>query len=112
MHNGAFKNLRDAVSFYATRATDPMRWYKSGVKFDDVPEKYRHQVNINSIPYNRRQGDEPALTDEDVDAIVAFLGTLTDAAYRNSMQRKGKRNESPPNALKESRESVGRMSAD
>ena len=82
MHNGVFKNLRDAVSFYATRATDPMRWYKSGVKFDDVPEKYRHQVNINSIPYNRRQGDEPALTDEDVDAIVAFLGTLTDAAYQ------------------------------
>ncbi len=89
-----------------------MRWYKSGVKFDDVPEKYRHQVNINSIPYNRRPGDEPALTDEDVDAIVAFLGTLTDAAYRNSMHREGKRKESPPNALKESRESVGRVSAD
>jgi len=42
-----------------------------------------HQVNVNSIPYNRRQGDEPALTDADVDAIVAFLGTLTDAAYRH-----------------------------
>ena len=87
MHNGAFKKLRDAVSFYATRATDPMRWYKSGVKFDDVPEKYRHQVNVNSIPYNRRQGDEPALTDADVDAIVAFLGTLTDADYRHLVRR-------------------------
>ena len=85
MHNGMFKKLRDAVSFYATRATNPMRWYRSGVKFDDVPEKYRHQVNVNSIPYNRRQGDEPALTDADVDAIVAFLGTLTDAAYRHSV---------------------------
>ena len=84
MHNGAFKKLRDAVAFYATRATDPMHWYKSGVKFDDVPEKFRHQVNVNSVPYNRRQGDEPALTDADVDAIVAFLGTLTDAAYRNA----------------------------
>ena len=50
MHNGAFKKLRDVVSFYATRATSPLRWYKSGVKFDDVPEKYRDQVNVNSIP--------------------------------------------------------------
>jgi cytochrome c peroxidase len=82
MHNGVFKNLRDAVAFYATRATNPMRWYESGAKFDDVPPKYRHQVNVNSIPYNRRKGDDPALTDADVDAIVAFLGTLTDAAYR------------------------------
>ena len=84
MHNGVFKNLREAVAFYATRATDPMHWYKSGVKFDDVPPKYRHQVNVNSIPYNRRKGDVPALTDADIDAIVAFLETLTDAAYLKS----------------------------
>jgi cytochrome c peroxidase len=96
MHNGVFKTLRDAVSFYATRATDPMRWYKSGVKFDDVPQKYRDQVNINSIPYNRRQGDEPALTDADVDAIVAFLGTLTDAAYRHSVHQSGVSNSLVP----------------
>ena len=37
MHNGAFTNLRDVVAFYATRATAPRRWYRSGVKFDDVP---------------------------------------------------------------------------
>ena len=85
MHNGVFKKLRDPVSYYATRATNPMLWYKSGVKFDDVPEKYRHQVNVNAIPYNRRQGDEPALTDADVDALVAFLRTLTDAVYRGGM---------------------------
>src|SRR5262249_45448653 len=54
MHNGAFTTLREAVSFYATRATDPMRWYKSKIKFDDVPTKLREQMNINSIPYNRR----------------------------------------------------------
>jgi cytochrome c peroxidase len=82
MHNGVFKRLRDVVAFYATRATNPMRWYESGVKFEDVPPRYRGQVNVNAIPYNRRAGDDPALTDADVDAIVAFLGTLTDAAYR------------------------------
>jgi cytochrome c peroxidase len=83
MHNGVFTSLRDAVAFYATRATDPMRWYESRVKFEDVPPKYRRQVNVNSIPYNRRNGDEPALAEADVDAIVAFLLTLTDAAYRD-----------------------------
>jgi cytochrome c peroxidase len=79
MHNGVFTNLRDVVAFYATRATDPKRWYKSGVKFDDVPAKYRGQVNVASIPYNRREGDVPALDDREIDAIVAFLQTLTDA---------------------------------
>ncbi|HVR64536.1 MAG TPA: cytochrome c peroxidase [Polyangia bacterium] len=82
MHNGVFTSLRDVVAFYATRATDPMRWYKSGVKFDDVPAKFRGQVNVASIPYNRREGDAPALNDREIDAIVAFLETLTDERYR------------------------------
>jgi cytochrome c peroxidase len=82
MHNGAFTSLRDVVAFYATRATDPARWYKHKVKFDDVPSKFRGQVNVNSIPYNRRPGDAPALNDLEIDAIVAFLRTLTDAEFR------------------------------
>jgi cytochrome c peroxidase len=81
MHNGVFTSLRDVVAFYATRATDPKRWYKSGVKFDDVPVKYRGSVNVSSIPYNRREGDAAALNDQEIDAIVAFLQTLTDARY-------------------------------
>ncbi len=81
MHNGVFTKLRDVVEFYATRATDPKHWYKSGVKFEDVPAKYRAQVNVASIPYNRREGDVPALNDAEIDAIVAFLQTLTDARY-------------------------------
>lgn len=81
MHNGAFRSLRDVVAFYATRATDPRRWYKSGVKFEDVPARFRGQVNVASIPYNRREGDVPALDDHEIDAIVAFLKTLTDARY-------------------------------
>jgi cytochrome c peroxidase len=79
MHNGAFKSLRDVVAFYATRATDPKRWYKSGTKFEDVPAQYRGNVNIASIPYNRREGDVPALSEQEIDAIVAFLRTLSDA---------------------------------
>jgi cytochrome c peroxidase len=81
MHNGAFTSLRDVVAFYATRDTSPRRWYPSGVAFDDVPKRYRGQINTTSPPYGRRAGDPPALTDDEIDAIVAFLGTLTDAAW-------------------------------
>jgi cytochrome c peroxidase len=82
MHNGAFRSLRDVVTFYATRATNPRRWYRSGVPFDSVPAKYRGRVNVTSPPYNRKLGDPPALDDREIDAVVAFLRTLTDAGYR------------------------------
>ncbi len=83
MHNGQFSKLRDVVAFYATRSTSPALWYPPGAKFDDVPAKYRDNVNVSSLPYNRREGVQPAYDDDDVDAIVAFLGTLTDEPYRS-----------------------------
>ena len=46
-----------------------------------MPAKYRANVNVTSLPYNRAPGDKPALDDADIDAIVAFLGTLTDREY-------------------------------
>ena len=88
MHNGAFTQLRDVVAFYATRSTNPERWYPKGAKFDDVPAKYRANVNVTSLPYNRREGVPPAYDDADVDAIVAFLETLTDAPYRSLLAAK------------------------
>ena len=42
-HNGVYKSLREAVSFYARRAVAPDRIYPSGQKFDDVPPKYSGQ---------------------------------------------------------------------
>jgi cytochrome c peroxidase len=82
MHNGSFSKLRDVVAFYATRSTNPDLWYPHGAKFDDTPDQYRRNVNTLSFPYNRREGDPPAMDDADIDAIVAFLETLTDAPYR------------------------------
>jgi cytochrome c peroxidase len=81
MHNGVFANLRDVVAFYATRDTNPERWYKSG-SFDDIPATYRDNVNVEKPPYNRRRGGTPALDGHEIDAVVAFLQTLTDAPYR------------------------------
>jgi cytochrome c peroxidase len=86
-HNGYFTSLRDAVAFYATRDTDPKRWYqklKTGEadKFDDLPAAYKDNVNAEEVPYDRRPGQMPRLSDQDVDALVAFLRTLTDKSMQ------------------------------
>jgi cytochrome c peroxidase len=81
MHNGVFADLRDAVAFYATRSIEPERWYRKGELFDDVPARYRNNVNAATLPYNRRKGMQPALDDDEIDAIVAFLRALTDAPW-------------------------------
>lgn len=81
MHNGVFTSLRDAVAFYNTRSTDPRHWYHGAATFDDVPPAYRGNINVNSTPMNRRPGTPPALTEAEIDDLVAFLGTLTDARY-------------------------------
>ncbi|HEY1534547.1 MAG TPA: hypothetical protein VGF76_11025, partial [Polyangiaceae bacterium] len=81
MHNGAFSSLRDVVEFYASRSTNPRRWYKAQ-QFDDLPAQYRQYVNVDQAPYNRRVGNAPALDASEIDAIVAFLGTLSDTSLR------------------------------
>jgi len=78
MHNGRFATLREAVAFYASRDTKPERWYPDGVKFDDLPQALRGNVDVETRPYHRRPEQRPALNDEEVDDIVAFLQTLTD----------------------------------
>ena len=66
-HNGAFHTLRDAVAFYATRDTDPGRWYPKDAtgavqKFNDLPKQY--QANINTDPpFGETPGGKPALAD-------------------------------------------------
>ena len=83
MHNGYFKSLRDVVSFYVTRDTDPARWYPCGAdgapaKFNDLPVAYHGNVNTSEVPYDRGPGDSPHLDAREIDDVVAFLETLTD----------------------------------
>lgn len=79
LHNGVFGKLRDVVAFYATRDTEPAKWYpKKGGKFDDLPARYRANVNVSEVPYDRKRGQKPRLTPAEIDAITAFLETLTD----------------------------------
>jgi hypothetical protein len=48
-------------------------------KFDDLPPAFRGNVNTTEVPYSRRPGDVPALSDAEIDDVIAFLRTLTDA---------------------------------
>lgn len=81
-HNGLVHDLRAAVAFYAERDTQPEKWYPRG-PFEDLPEPY--WVNVNrEPPFDRKPGDPPPLTAGEIDDIVAFLKTLTDADVLNS----------------------------
>ena len=82
-HNGRFKSLKEALSFYVQRDTHPEKWYPllaDGTldKFDDLPPAHRANVNKQEAPYNRRPGDAPALSDAEIDDVIAFLKALSD----------------------------------
>lgn len=77
-HNGAVTSLAQAVRFYAQRDTAPERWYGAAGEFVDLPPRYRANLNVEP-PFGGRPGSAPALTDAEIDDVVAFLRTLTDA---------------------------------
>ena len=82
-HNGGFATLRAALEFYVQRDTNPEKFYPldaggQAQKFNDLPDRYKANVNTTEVPYNRRAGDVPALSDGDIDDVIAFLNTLTD----------------------------------
>ncbi|HEY0745900.1 MAG TPA: cytochrome c peroxidase [Steroidobacteraceae bacterium] len=85
-HNGVFHSLTDVVRFYAERDTQPQKWYPRAhdggiLKFDDLPAEYLANVDTQT-PLDRHVGDPPALSENDIQAIVAFLRTLTDGYDR------------------------------
>jgi cytochrome c peroxidase len=78
MHNGFFKNLKDVVSFYATRNTNPKRWYGPAGVPNDLPAAYLSNIVSDRVPFNIQPKGLPALTDAEVNDVVAFLKTLSD----------------------------------
>jgi len=82
-HNGRFKTLEETLAFYVQRDTNPERWYPPDAngeprKFDDLPAAYAANVNTSEAPYDRRRGEAPALSDAEIDDLIAFLKTLSD----------------------------------
>jgi cytochrome c peroxidase len=82
MHNGVFRSLSDVVRFYAERDTQPGKWYRRArdgriLKFDDLPADYVANLDVQ-VPFGRLPGQPTALSEQDMQDIVAFLQTLTD----------------------------------
>jgi cytochrome c peroxidase len=87
-HNGVFRSLRQVLGFYVNRDLHPERFYaRDGaghvVPYDDLPARFRVNVDKVDAPFNRRPGEQPALTDAEIRDVIAFLDTLTDG-YRGT----------------------------
>lgn len=83
-HNGRFKTLHDAIRFYNTRDTQPELWYPvvHGVpqKFDDLPAAHQSNIDTQMPLDGRARGSTPPMTEQEMEDLEAFLGTLTDEA--------------------------------
>lgn len=81
-HNGRFHRLDEVLHFYVERDTDPRRWYPTVAgkldAFDDLPPRYRDNVDHLDAPMDRSRGGKPALDDAEISDLIAFLKTLDD----------------------------------
>jgi cytochrome c peroxidase len=81
-HNGKMTSLKEAIRFYNTRDTNPELWYPvvNGVvqKFDDLPVSMRGNIDTQAPLDGRPRGSQPAMSEQDMADLEAFLNTLTD----------------------------------
>jgi cytochrome c peroxidase len=82
-HNGRYHTLDEVMDFYDFRDTDPGRVYprdaKGNVdKYDDIPPQFRANADVTDPPFDRHLGEKPAMTEGEMQDIIAFLKTLTD----------------------------------
>jgi cytochrome c peroxidase len=82
-HNGVYHTLKQVMDFYNFRDTDRGKIYPRGADglvetFNDIPTRFRANVDVTDPPFDRHAGDAPVLSEDDEDDIIAFLRTLTD----------------------------------
>ena len=84
-HNGVFHSLDEVLHFYVERETKPEKWYRNSdgkvEQYNDLPQAYRGNVDHVDAPFDRKPGDAPALSESEIQDVIAFLKTLTDG-YR------------------------------
>ncbi len=81
-HNGVLNSLQDVMAFYVERDLYPEKYYPRNAdgtvnKYDDLPRGYPDDVD-HDPPLDRNPGAAPALTQAEIDDVIAFLKTLTD----------------------------------
>jgi cytochrome c peroxidase len=111
-HNGVIHSLEQAIRFYNTRDTHPEIWYPTvggtpkaapdkdfptyGLittqyvggtvqKFNDLPAKYRGNVDPQLPLDGRAPGSKPPMTEAQIADLICFLKTLSDG-YQPSTQ--------------------------
>ncbi|CAE6868267.1 Methylamine utilization protein MauG [Paraburkholderia aspalathi] len=89
-HNGVYRSLEDVMAFYNERNTAPQKFYSRDSdgkiqKYDDLPSRYQANVDDKDAPFDRKLGDKPAMSDDDIRDIIAFLKTLNDG-YKGSVR--------------------------
>ncbi|HEY1393098.1 MAG TPA: cytochrome-c peroxidase, partial [Methylibium sp.] len=82
-HNGVFRSLEDVVRFYVERETRPEHWYARSsdgklLRYDDLLRAAHANVDLIDPPFDRKRGDAPALNEDEIRDVAAFLKTLTD----------------------------------
>jgi len=82
-HNGVFSSLRQVLEFYVERDLHPEKYYSRNADgsvhaFDDMPPGFPNNVDRDP-PLDRAPGAAPALSAAEIDDLIAFLKTLTDA---------------------------------
>jgi cytochrome c peroxidase len=87
-HNGEYHTLQDVMNFYNLRSTNPEKIYPKDAagkveQYDDIPAKYHANVDVADPPFDRKPGEAPAMTQQDIKDIIAFIGTLDDGYTGN-----------------------------
>src|SRR3569833_1964515 len=81
-HNGVFNSLREVLDFYNDRDLHPEKFYSrnrdgSVRKFDDLPPGDADNVDRDA-PLDRAPGGAAALSESEINDLIAFLETLND----------------------------------
>lgn len=82
-HNGIYHNLKQVLDFYNLRDVQPQHIYPHNAagevaKYDDLPARYHANIDTSDAPFDRKLSDKPALTNAEIDDIIAFIRTLDD----------------------------------
>lgn len=77
MHNGVFRSLEEVVVFYATRSTNPQRWFGPAGVWDDAPAEYLGNLSRAGL-FAGKPGDPDPLTPLEVNDLVAFMRAMND----------------------------------
>ena len=89
-HNGVFSTLAQVVDFYLHRDREPSRFFlrpdgNADSIYNDLPQQFHANVD-RGAPFNTLPGGASRLSENEIDAVIAFLCTLTDGYDINNPQ--------------------------